>query len=944
MQGRSRWFLRIGNSIDPKTTLGRYRVVGILLLIVIFGVFFTTNRFPKLDTVKNDVNIATQVSVHHQVTDSVNIDHYDSGCFQGFCIEEVPNQTLLQRWWDFSISYLRLVTAGMVFAFLVAGIAATFLAPSGEVGGLSRRGLKGSLHGLAVGPPMTLCSGCIVPVANSFREKGASLESTISITQGSSTLNLPAIVMTVAIFSPMLVISRIGLSVAGALLIGPAVGYVVERRANTESKSAESDMVRTIVPEAEVVSWATIARQGIPAWLATSFRFFYRLAPAMVVAGFASGLAIQWLTPDSVSLYLGNHLLAVFLAATVGVLINVPLMFEIPLVAGLMLLGMGTAPSATLLFAAAAAGPVTYWGLARQISVRGAATLGAATWLLAMFGGLTVLGAEAAFSDDDTPGRVIDRPNATELADAALNDPLTTGDLSVYESESVLRFTRVTDFSGLSFAYLTPFDEGNSLLQRRMAKMRGGGAAIDFNNDSLPDLFLLGGGLADDALFKNNGDGTFTDIADRAGLQGPRHLGSSVAAGDFNGDGWVDLFVASHGPVGDPKPGYHRLYQNNGDNTFTDIAGMAGLAYTSKDVSDGFGAVFGDYDLDGDLDLFVAGWSESGSGNKLFRNNGDSTFSDVTDASGLDLLGVRGFSPCFVDTDGDRYPELLLVADFASSRYFVNEGNGTFTNATSESATGQEWSGMGTTIGDFNNDGLIDWYATAIFDAAPAGLGPGNKLYINQGHHRFEEVASEAGVDAGGWGWGAVAVDLNHDRMLDLVEVNGWHFEPVSTGFDIYRSDPARLWLAQPNGIFTDIATAVSFHHSEMGLTVIDLDYDSDGDRDLAVTAATGGFQLFRNDLSGANTHWLAVDLDSNQSEGLAPRGVGAVVRVRAGDVWLTRTVGGCVSYLGHGQLTVHFGLGSADVVDELVVEWPNGTTTEIVDLPADQRITIKAG
>jgi uncharacterized membrane protein YraQ (UPF0718 family) len=361
-----------------------------------FGAFFGLNRFPKLDTVREDVDIATAAVVGDEVSEGVDVEDstFGRGCFQGFCIEEAPDQPLLQRWWDFSLTYMRLVAVGMVFAFLVAGLAATFLVPGKEVGRLRERGLKGSLQGLTVGPAMTLCSACIVPVADSFRERGASVESTISITQGSSTLNLPAMLMTVAVFTPMLAVSRICLSVAGALLIGPAVAYIVDRRRPAAAEYVD-DVVTPAVPEAKALSWATVVRTGIPAWLASSLRFFYQLAPVMVVAGFASGLAIQWLTPDSVSLYLGDHVLAVALAATVGVLINVPLMFEIPLVAGLMLLGMGTAPAATLLFAAAAAGPITFWGLAKHISARGVAAYAAATWVLAAAGGVTVLALEA---------------------------------------------------------------------------------------------------------------------------------------------------------------------------------------------------------------------------------------------------------------------------------------------------------------------------------------------------------------------------------------------------------------------------------------------------------------------------------------------------------------------------------------------------------------------
>ena len=371
---------RFWSSIDSTTTLGRQRIVGIVLFLALAGPFFVFSRFPKLDTIRDDIDSAVRAASDADGASCVG---------QGFCF----GGSLLGRWWEFSITYLQVVTVGMVFAFLVAGLATTFLFPNADMGRFGRRGLRGSLQGLTVGPAMTLCSACIVPVAGSFRERGASVESTIAITQGSSTLNAPAILMTVAVFTPMLAASRIGLSVLGAVLIGPLVAYVVDRHRRPAPPAG--DTLGVACSAAPLQSWGTVLRKGIPAWLRSSARFIRRLGPVMIVAGFVSGLVIQWLTPESVSRYLGDHVLAVALAATVGVLINVPLMFEIPLVMGLMALGMGTAPAAALLFAAAAGGPITFWGLAKHIPVRGVAAYAALIWLLGAGGGLAVLGLDA---------------------------------------------------------------------------------------------------------------------------------------------------------------------------------------------------------------------------------------------------------------------------------------------------------------------------------------------------------------------------------------------------------------------------------------------------------------------------------------------------------------------------------------------------------------------
>lgn len=464
------------------------------------------------------------------------------------------------------------------------------------------------------------------------------------------------------------------------------------------------------------------------------------------------------------------------------------------------------------------------------------------------------------------------------------------------------------------------------------ATMMGGAAAGDFNNDGRQDLFAIGGGLEADGLFINQGDGTFENRAETAGLA-ELHVGSGVAVGDYNSDGWLDIYVTSFGPLGYLGPGQNRLYRNNGDLTFTNVAEEAGVNQTSPTMADGFGAAFGDYDLDGDLDLFVTGWRKDSQGNRLFQNNGDGTFDDVTSQAGIVDDGIRGFSPCFADMNGDRHPELLLVADFGTSRYFVNNGNGSFTEAGKQLGAGLEWSGMGSTVGDFNNDGRLDWYATAIFDNEFSGRGDGNKLYFNQGQ-TFVEAAEKTGVNDGGWGWGAIAVDLNHDGLLDLVETNGWEDLPA------YRNEPSKLWLNQ-GAMFEEVAQATGFDHALDGRGLLNFDYDNDGDQDMVVTTLDESLFLYRNDLSGPSTNWLRVFLNTSAKPQLAPNGFGSRVRVTVGDQSYYRDIVGCDNYLSQSELSAHFGLGDAQRVDELRVEWPDGSVTTLTDIEGNQTLTI---
>ena len=377
------------------TTLKKKRLVGLVLLAVLLGLFSWFNRIPKLDTVQSDLVSATASA---------------GQCFQGLCIDDAPEKSLLDRWWDFSLTYLKLIALGMTFAFMIAGLTHAFLLPPEAGSAWSARGIKGSLRGLVIGPAMNLCSACIIPISSAFRRRGAGVETTVAIVQGSSTLNLPALIMAVMVFPPVLAGSRIGLSLVGALLLGPFVAFVVRRRPDSTVQPISIDPPVA----AEIQSWRQVIRVGLRDWLTTSFGYLVGLGPIMVLAGFASGFAIQWIRPNTVETFLGNDLLGVATAATLGLLINVPLVFEIPLVAALLLVGMGTAPAAVLLFTAAAGGPITFWGLAKVFPKRTILVFAGATWGLAAIAGLTILALGPLLG--------VGQPDVVQLAAASESD------------------------------------------------------------------------------------------------------------------------------------------------------------------------------------------------------------------------------------------------------------------------------------------------------------------------------------------------------------------------------------------------------------------------------------------------------------------------------------------------------------------------------------------
>ncbi len=482
--------------------------------------------------------------------------------------------------------------------------------------------------------------------------------------------------------------------------------------------------------------------------------------------------------------------------------------------------------------------------------------------------------------------------------------------------------------------------------------MTGGLGVGDFNRDGCMDIFWVGGGGIADKLFINDCDGTghFTDEAASWGLT-ELHCGNAVAVGDYDDDGWPDLYVTSFGVPGrnGSSPGSHRLYRNDSGTGFIEVAAIAGVDQScalpgGNENPAGYGAAFGDYDVDGLLDLCVTSWWGTHEGNRLFHNNGDGTFEDVTDtALGAAVDDVWGFQPAFVDTDGDRFPELMIAADFESSRYLVNNADGTFSDQTVTSGTGIDDNGMGQAVADFDNDGLLDWYVTSIHKDNPqAGDDIGNMLYMAQGTHVFQESSGPTGTNDGGWGWGTVAIDLDQDTWTDIIEVNG-RTDTCGPGGGEWACEPGKLF--HNNGdvplTFSEIAVASGFDHADEGRGLAYLDVEPDGDLDFVVTTNSGALSFYRNKTSGGNA--LRIRFDTSNNPRLAAHGFGTRVIATIGGTDYVRFVSSAPSYLSTSEPSVHFGLGAAASVDVLRIEWSFGYVTIMNDVPAAGDLVISS-
>jgi hypothetical protein len=475
--------------------------------------------------------------------------------------------------------------------------------------------------------------------------------------------------------------------------------------------------------------------------------------------------------------------------------------------------------------------------------------------------------------------------------------------------------------------------------------MTGGAAAADFDGDGLVDLFFT---RVDgpDVLYRNTGNG-FEDVSAQAGFTHALPT-SGAASADIDNDGDLDLYVTAS------THGRFYLYINDGAGHFSEQAMERGAAVMADSLSRrGMGVAFGDYDRDGFLDILTSDHSRpmATSGSRLLRNLGAENpghFEDVTHATGLDVYRqalalpntAYRFQPQFTDLDSDGHLDVVFASDSRTSQLFWNNGDGTFTDGTLPAGVGTDKSGMGSAVGDYDGDGDLDWFVTAIFDTPFLGVNPGNRLYRNNGNRTFTDVTTAAGVRNSGtgdqlsWGWGTAFLDYDNDTDLDLAMTNGW----VALG---YGADRTTLRRNNGDGTFSDVSASSAITDTGQGRGLLRLDYDSDGDEDVLVVNHGAAPILYRND-GGNDANWLRVKTRGTASN---RDGIGAKIRVvpdaNHPEQFQVREVGSGDSYLSQSELTAHFGLGSyADTVDLVEIAWPSGILQRYLNMPVNQVFT----
>ena len=509
----------------------------------------------------------------------------------------------------------------------------------------------------------------------------------------------------------------------------------------------------------------------------------------------------------------------------------------------------------------------------------------------------------------------------------------------------------------------------NSLSPQRYSieTMAGGVAVFDYNNDGLLDIFFTNG--ADipslekkdssyyNRLFRNNGDGTFTDVTEKAGLQGSGYS-MGVAAGDYDNDGLVDLYIAG--------VNRNQLFHNNGDGTFTDVTVKAGVGGKVPGLGKAWAVTAGwfDYNNDGLLDLLVVNYLDydiktaalchvegvptycapnkfRGTPNILYRNNGDGTFTDVSEPSHISRYAGKGMGVAFADYDNDGFTDIFVSNDTFPNYLLHNNRDGTFTDVAvvagvAYTESGTTVAGMGTDFRDLDNDGKPDLFHTAMFgDTFP--------LYRNLGGGQFEDMTVAAGLTAFTsrlTGWGAGAFDFDNDGYKDLFTANS---EILDNAMEVEHRP-----FALPNGLFRNKG-ALKFEDlsAKAGASFLVPaahrgaafgDFNNDGKIDIVVTALNGPPQLLMN-RSPSHNHWIILKLMGTKSN---RDGLGTKVKITTSHGSQYNHATTAVGYNSSSDKRVHFGLGESTVIDKIELSWPSGIRQTLTKVKADQVLAVR--
>lgn len=462
--------------------------------------------------------------------------------------------------------------------------------------------------------------------------------------------------------------------------------------------------------------------------------------------------------------------------------------------------------------------------------------------------------------------------------------------------------------------------------------MGSGIISADYDNDGDADLFVPTRSGFTSQLYRNDG-GTFTEVAVASGLVDTNTARSALWF-DADGDDLLDLIIQfdqfqAPGTIG---PRTLAMYQQQADHSFVEVTTGSGLDLMPLLVPQTHGGAMSAGDLNGDslLDLVVTTWDQ---GARIYRNDGNMQFTDITADSPLNPSGTTYWQPVLFDRDEDGDLDVFVAHDFFANPMLNNDGSGAFIDSAPALGLDSAFNEMGVSVADCDNDGDFDLYVTNLF-----GPGEHNVLFMKSNQSLgYDERSIELGVDHGGWGWGTVFFDLDNDGRLDLAEVNAIEFGQAEM--------PWRLWMNRgpmvgtPN--YESREEQIGFDFEDYGSALLDVDFDRDGDLDLVATVLNGPVRVLESNATSARplNQWLVVR--PRMPGTMNTRAIGAVIMARTGNVTRTRLISAGTSFMAQVAAEAHFGLGNSTTVDELTILWPNGTQTVLTDVDTKQVLDV---
>jgi enediyne biosynthesis protein E4 len=537
---------------------------------------------------------------------------------------------------------------------------------------------------------------------------------------------------------------------------------------------------------------------------------------------------------------------------------------------------------------------------------------------------------------------------------------LLSGPQGAQTQEKAIQFTDITKAAGIHFTHF----KGNNGTSINLEEFGPGVCVSDYDGDGWQDIYFVNtrdrydrGIKVQNALYHNNGDGTFTDVTDKAGVPGTG-FGLGCVWGDYDNDGHPDLFVTQYGR--------NVLYHNNGDGTFTDVTDKAGVAGMDFGTYFHSGAVFFDYDRDGKLDLYVGSYvafppdaqrycklggvvsscppsAYPGSPSILYHNNGDGTFTNVTKQAGMYQPNGKNLAVGVGDYDNDGWPDLFVANDGISAYLYHNEHNGTFKEE--GSMTGMAFTSAGLTmaamcisLGDYDNDGWLDLFISDF-------QGSSDHIWKND-HGDFDEVSDSVGLTVPTrniLGFGGGFFDYDNDGWLDLFVANGHVYPEIEKVLpEVHYKQINSLFHNDGHGKFIDVTknAGEGFTVPHIGRGVAFADFDNDGFMDVVV-ANNNDPPLLLHNSGGNGNHFVSFKLIGTKSNRDA---IGARLKITAGGMNQIREVQSGGSYMSQHDLRAQFGLGQASKVDKLEISWPSGMKQTFADIPADQFYSIEEG